>query len=106
MSHLTDSGFLWLIIRWSVLRTITTLDNEPQSCDEPIVGIFGTSDITALIGLNVCCKRDDRQIRFRMVIYHKFFKELQYNKIGLMANLLSYLMLNPRMICIPTTLVC
>lgn len=47
----TASGFLWLIIRWSVFRTITTLDNEPQSCDELTVGNFGTSAITALIGL-------------------------------------------------------
>lgn len=48
---LTDSGFLWFIIRWSVFRTITTRDNEPQSCEDPTVGIFGTSVITALIGL-------------------------------------------------------
>lgn len=50
-SVLTASGFLWLIMRWSVFRTITTLDNEPQSWDELTVGIFGTSAITALIGL-------------------------------------------------------
>lgn len=45
---LTASGFLWLIIRWSVFRTMTTRDSEPQSCDELVIGIWLMSVWTVL----------------------------------------------------------
>lgn len=45
---LTASGFLWLIIRWSVFRTMITRESEPQSCDELVIGIWVISVWTAL----------------------------------------------------------